>query len=87
MTELGFDDVYYLGWYGLMAPVGTPSEIVQAINEASAKFLARDDVKKVLTDGGMEPVGGSIESFTKLIADDAAHWRRVAKQYKLAEQK
>jgi tripartite-type tricarboxylate transporter receptor subunit TctC len=86
-TELGFDDVYYLGWYGLMAPVGTPLEIVQALNEASARFLARDDVKKILTDGGMEPVGGSIESFTKLIADDAAHWQRVAKQYKLADQK
>ena len=64
-TELGFDDVYYLGWYGLMAPVGTPLEIVQTLNEASARFLARDDVRKVLTDGGMEPVGGSIESFTQ----------------------
>jgi len=86
-TELGFDDVYYLGWYGLMAPINTPPEIVQALNEASTKFLARDDVRKILNDGGMEPVGGSIESFKKLIADDAAHWQRVAKQYKLSEQK
>jgi tripartite-type tricarboxylate transporter receptor subunit TctC len=83
MTELGFDDVYYAGWYGLEAPLGTPKSILDTINAAAAKYLARDDVKKLLAEGGFEASGGSIDSFQKVISDDAMHWMRVVKQYNL----
>jgi len=83
MTELGFDDVYYAGWYGLEAPLGTPKSILDTINAAAAKYLARDDVKKLLADNGFEAGGGGIDSFQKIISDDAAHWMRVVKQYNL----
>ena len=83
MTELGFDDVYYAGWYGLEAPAGTPDSVLKAINAAGDKVLARSDVRKLLADNGFEARGGGIDNFKKVIADDAAHWRRVVKQYNL----
>jgi tripartite-type tricarboxylate transporter receptor subunit TctC len=54
-------------WYGLLAPAGTPAEIVRKINLESAKALRQTSVRDSLTGEGAEVVGGTPEDFARHI--------------------
>ena len=58
-------------WGGLLAPVGTPGEVVRAMNAGIQKALAEKDFRDTLVGIGFEPEGGSPEEFARLIAEDA----------------
>jgi tripartite-type tricarboxylate transporter receptor subunit TctC len=54
-------------WYGLLAPAGTPAEIIRKINLESAKALRQTSVRDSLTGEGAEVVGGTPEDFARHI--------------------
>jgi tripartite-type tricarboxylate transporter receptor subunit TctC len=64
-------------WYGLVAPKGTPGEIVEILNREVNAVLARPDVKKQLADLGASLLPGSPGDFGKLIVDETAKWGKV----------
>jgi tripartite-type tricarboxylate transporter receptor subunit TctC len=66
-------------WFGLLAPAGTPPDIVRKVNADVAKVLGRPDVKEKLAADGQVPGGGSIDSFAKFIRDEIAKYARVIK--------
>ena len=51
--EMGID-VTAMGWGGFAVPKGTPDEVVQILNDASAKVVATDTVKNLLKERGFE---------------------------------
>ncbi|MBV9953965.1 MAG: tripartite tricarboxylate transporter substrate binding protein [Pseudolabrys sp.] len=67
------------GWFGLGAPKGTPSEIVDALNKAMNAILSDDKVKARLADLGGTPLAGSTADFGKLIAVESEKWAKVVK--------
>lgn len=79
MTEAGLADFELTSWYGLLAPAGTPPEIVRKVNADVAKVLARPDVRERLINGGQVPGGGSSEQFTKFLRDEIAKYAKVIK--------
>src|SRR5690606_5466070 len=66
-------------WQGILAPAGTPPEIVSRLNAEIVKAMHRPDVAKRLAADGAEPVGNSPQEFGAHIAAEVAHWGPVIK--------
>jgi tripartite-type tricarboxylate transporter receptor subunit TctC len=66
-------------WGGLLAPAGTPKDVVAKLNAEFAKALAAPDVQKRLADAGIEPGGGSPAQFAQFIQAEMVKWQKVAR--------
>ncbi len=73
----GFDNE---GWFGLLAPAGTPREIVDKIARDTAKIVSSPAFRAALDKQGMTPVGNSPADFNKAIVAERAHWQKVVEQ-------
>jgi tripartite-type tricarboxylate transporter receptor subunit TctC len=67
------------GWYGIVVPKATPTEIVEKLNKAINAALADPNMKKRLTDLGCTVFAGSPADFGKFIADETVKWAKVVK--------
>lgn len=79
-TELGYPTMVASVWYGLMAPAGTSSSIVDYVNAALNKTLAAPDLQKRLEDGGAIVMPGSPAQFGEFMQKDYARWGEVIKK-------
>ena len=68
-------DVYV--WYGVLAPAGTPQEIVMRLNHELVRIFNLPDIKAKLLAQGGELATGSPADFTEFIRNDVAKWNRV----------
>jgi tripartite-type tricarboxylate transporter receptor subunit TctC len=68
-----------LTWQGLVAPAGTPPEIISRLNSELVKALKHPEFEQRLRDMGLELYGTTPEQFAKTIRDDNAKWARVIK--------
>ncbi len=66
-------------WFGFMAPIKTPREIITRLNAETAKVLASKEIRERYQVEGLEPQGGSPEAFAKFIASEIALYTRVVK--------
>ena len=80
LAELGFKGVEADLWYGMLAPAGTPADIVSRINADMRTVLALAEVKSALSAQGMEIAPSSPEEMAALMRRDAARWAAVVKQ-------
>jgi tripartite-type tricarboxylate transporter receptor subunit TctC len=80
LGELGFKGVEADLWYGMLAPAGTPAELIKKINADMVKALALPEVKNALTVQGMEIAPSSPDEMTALMRRDAQRWANVIKQ-------
>ncbi len=67
-------------WYGIFAPKGTPTEIVNLYNREINQLLSGDDVKKAFVSQGMDPSGSTPQAFGQLVERDAERWARLIKE-------
>ncbi len=65
-------------WQGLLAPAGTPKEIVQKLNAALVKILASDDIRQNFAAQGVQPAPSSPEEFRRYIVAENKRWKDVA---------
>ena len=79
-AELGMKEVNDPAWYGLVAPAGTPADIIEKIHAASVRTLAQPDVIERLRQQGAEPIGNTPEEFGQQIRAELAKWQRVVKE-------
>ena len=79
-TLPGFEN---LGWFGLVAPTGTPKAVITKVHRDVVTVLKSPDVKKRFEDLGMVPVGNTPAEFAKAIQAESGHWARVIKERKL----
>jgi tripartite-type tricarboxylate transporter receptor subunit TctC len=77
MTEAGLAGFDTSVWFGLLAPAGTPQEVVTKLNHAVNDALASDDVRALLRVQGMDPLGGTPETFARMIVSETEKWARV----------
>jgi tripartite-type tricarboxylate transporter receptor subunit TctC len=66
-------------WFGLLAPAGTPAEVVNRIQQETAKALATPAIKERLLSQGAIPGGMSPSDFAKFIAAETRKWAQVVK--------
>ncbi|MET0345632.1 MAG: tripartite tricarboxylate transporter substrate binding protein [Casimicrobiaceae bacterium] len=80
VAESGVPGFEASSWFGLLAPAGTPRDIVTKINADTQKWLASPDAKDKLAAQGAAAAGGSPEDFAKHIQAETAKWARVVKE-------
>lgn len=79
-TLPGFENV---GWFGLVAPTGTPKSVIAKVHRDVVQVLGRPDVKKRFEDIGMSPIGNTPAEFTKAMKEESGRWAKVIKERKL----
>jgi tripartite-type tricarboxylate transporter receptor subunit TctC len=79
MIESGFPGFKTLTWNGLMAPAGTPKEIVDRIAKEVARVVKDPTIAARLASNGVDPLGNSPEEFAAMIAADIALWAEAVK--------
>jgi len=79
----GFDTTQ---WLGILAPKGTPAEIISRVQVETAKALAQPEVKERLAQAALLAVGGTPREFEALIRADLERWTAIAKELKLEPQ-
>ncbi|HSC94281.1 MAG TPA: tripartite tricarboxylate transporter substrate binding protein [Burkholderiales bacterium] len=66
-------------WFGLMAPIKTPKDIVDRWNTEVGKILASPDLRRRFLNDGLEPMGGSQEEFGRFIRVEIEKYARLVK--------
>ncbi len=80
LAEAGVPGYEAVGWFGLMAPVATPRDIVTMLNRDINRILQLPDVKARLLELGAEPASLSPEQFIDFIRSDNAKWEKLIKE-------
>jgi tripartite-type tricarboxylate transporter receptor subunit TctC len=78
-AEVGMPDLLIENWYGMIAPAGTPPEIVTALNRAANAAMNDPQVKQKLADQGLTVAGDTPEQFRKFIDSETGKWAKVIK--------
>jgi tripartite-type tricarboxylate transporter receptor subunit TctC len=79
VAEAGVPDYDATIWIGLMAPKGTPKEIVDKLNAEINKVIARADIKKMWGEQGAVPMAMTPAEFDKFLYTDIEKWAHVVK--------
>jgi tripartite-type tricarboxylate transporter receptor subunit TctC len=77
MREQGFPDLVVETWYGLLAPAGTPPEVVAKLNADLNAVLREPEVRDLLARQGQVVAGGSPERLGSLVKQELARWSQV----------
>jgi len=78
-SEAGYPSFEATNVTGLIAPAGTPREIVEKLAAATQKVISQPAIKEKLAGIGADTVGGSPEQFGAYIRDDFSKWTRIVK--------
>ena len=78
--ESGFKDFVVVGFYGFMAPAGTPKEAVEVLSNAFKTVLNQPDVRKRMVDQGADPAFLGAEEFRRFLSDEMPRWSEVVKK-------
>jgi tripartite-type tricarboxylate transporter receptor subunit TctC len=79
-TIPGFENT---GWFGIVAPAGTPNDIVQKVYRDTKKALEASDLRGRLFVQGLAPVGNTPAEMAKEMKEESALWARVVKERKI----
>jgi tripartite-type tricarboxylate transporter receptor subunit TctC len=79
LVEAGFPGFEATAWNAVLAPAGTPADIVRSLNAAIVKTLRMRAVSERLLAQGAETIGDSPEEFTKYLHAEVAKWAKVVK--------
>jgi tripartite-type tricarboxylate transporter receptor subunit TctC len=79
MIESGFPGYISTAWFGIVAPVGTPKEIIAKLNAEGVKATKSADFIRKMNDLGYEIVGGSPEQMASMIQEEYKRWGPVVK--------
>jgi tripartite-type tricarboxylate transporter receptor subunit TctC len=84
MIEAGFADFQATAWTGLLAPHGTPAEIIGKLNGAVNAALGNPEMKASLEKLAGDPLGGPPQELTRTIESDLAKWEPIVKALNLS---
>ena len=79
MDEEGLKGFDATSWFGLLAPAGTPKEIIAKLNAASVAALATPDMRERLAAQGADPIGNSPDQFAAFIKAEIVKWAKIVK--------
>lgn len=80
INESGYKGFDAVTWFGLLAPAGTPKDVIARIHAEFSKALRVPELAKRLSDEGADPAGGTPEQFAALIKEEIPRWGRVVKE-------
>ena len=77
VSEAGLNGYESSQWYGLLAPAGTPPEVLNLLNAQVARIMRSAEMKITMTNDGLVPIGSSREQFAAHIRSEIDKWARV----------
>lgn len=80
IAEAGVPGYEVLQWYGVLAPVKTPPEIIARLNAAVVHAVQDPRIRQRITADGGEPVGGTPEAFSAVLRADYEKWGDVIRK-------
>jgi tripartite-type tricarboxylate transporter receptor subunit TctC len=80
LSESGLTGYDSTGWFGLMAPAGTPVQIIQRLNAEFTATLNDEAIKSQMQQSGMEPITSTPEGLAAYIKSETQKWANVIKQ-------
>lgn len=75
--ELGYPQLESLAWIGLLAPAGTPAQVLARLNAEAVKTMRAPATRESLARQGFDVIGGSQAEFAAWIKAEQAKWSRV----------
>lgn len=78
-AEQGYKGMEAGLWYGMLAPKGTPQEVIQRLNAAINEALKQSDVRQRFAASSVEVIGGTPRAFGNYIAAEIKRWGEVAR--------
>ena len=79
LAESGYKDFDAVTWFGILAPAGTPADVVRTLNTEFNKALRDPTVAAKLRSDGGDVIGGTPEQFSALIKTEIPRWGRIVK--------
>jgi tripartite-type tricarboxylate transporter receptor subunit TctC len=83
IREGGIDNCEVTTWYGILAPAGTPREIIQRLNAEWIKIVAMPDTIEKMKSAGTDPISSTPEQFAEFIKAETVRWARVIREANL----
>lgn len=80
VAESGVQNFEIEGWFGLLAPAGTPPDIVKQLNETVNAMLADSSSKALFAPLGAVPLGGTSEAFDAFMSSEKQKWTNIIKE-------
>ena len=77
IAESGYPGFNIVAWNGLLAPKGTPAEVVQRLNQEVNRILKIPAVRQQIISIGIDPLGGTSEAFISLLKEDIPRWKAM----------
>ena len=78
--EAGVAKLDTSGWFGMLAPAGTPRSIVDKIANDTAQILALPEVTEILRGQGLEPTGLGPDAFARFLHEDLLRWKTLTQE-------
>ncbi|MDQ2733717.1 MAG: tripartite tricarboxylate transporter substrate binding protein [Pseudomonadota bacterium] len=73
-TYPGFD---FSAWFGMFAPANTPKPIIDRLYDAVTKAMKTPEVKRIMADQGLDPVGMPPDAFKSFLMIDIVKWKKI----------
>jgi tripartite-type tricarboxylate transporter receptor subunit TctC len=80
LSESGLTGYDSTGWFGLVAPTGTPPQVIQRLHTEFTAALNDESIKSQMRQNGMEPLSTTMEGFDAYIKSETQKWAKVIKQ-------
>ncbi len=80
VAESGVPGFESIAWYGVVAPAGTPADIVAKLNAEMLRIANQPEIRKQLIEMGSPPVAGASDQFGALIKSEIGKWGKIVKQ-------
>jgi tripartite-type tricarboxylate transporter receptor subunit TctC len=80
-TVPGFENT---GWFGIVAPTGTPKDVVQKVYQDTKKALEASDLRGRLYVQGLAPVGNTPAEMAREMKEETALWAKVVRERKIS---
>ena len=77
VAESGFPGFEAITWHSIVAPAGTPKNVVAKLHKALVDALRDPETRKKLVDIGIDPVGNTPEEFRAYVKADIPKWEKI----------
>ena len=80
VAEAGVPGYEMTAWFGVLAPAGTPRNVIATLHQEMANILKQREIRERFAKLGAEPVGSTPEEFDAFIKTEIAKWAKVVKE-------
>ena len=77
MAESGFPGFEAVPWFGLLAPAGTPQDVLDRLHDETVRTLSLPQVRRRFDELGLEPIGNTPAEFSAVISKEIPEWAKV----------